>query len=499
MARYYNLAGVLALTTILAAGALVLWGLTAIHIISVIEACRPRGHSEFREFFVQGDGTPVFECSADEDGPVRKTVDGKPLPPANGRTDRLLPSLLKGPAQHDEKHEPSRWSNHFVQLRDHGLMNRTEGAKWYFVSDGMAHGHGYFANCSMAPGYIGQDGFQLDKPQPERQFAIAQDGQSSLLTQSYISTSETKFLFEPTETMQFLTDGADLSHGSALVDLVTEDGLLQIDLDKQSVKVLRQEKAVSALVWFKRAVAVGPGHSQPSPEDMVVLFRTSDRVRVLSFNGEEQGECLLPKELRNCDLEWYWLPDGNVLARVYHEAPSSGNRSGGWELVWFTKTGEILRNWREKTTEKDPVFTFTNREIIEMSFAVPSPATIAGFVAANPGVFVGHQELNYWTALGEACYSAWLAILLTCTASAPCAWLCYRRQRKYGQPNAWGWAAFVLLLGVPGYLGYLAHRAWPTRLPCPHCGKPAPRDRPACFTCGRDFPPPAPKGIEVFA
>jgi hypothetical protein len=55
----------------------------------------------------------------------------------------------------------------------------------------------------------------------------------------------------------------------------------------------------------------------------------------------------------------------------------------------------------------------------------------------------------------------------------------------------------VLLFGVPGYLGYLAHRAWPARLACPNCGRLAPRDRPACFLCGHDFPAPAAKGIEI--
>jgi len=49
------------------------------------------------------------------------------------------------------------------------------------------------------------------------------------------------------------------------------------------------------------------------------------------------------------------------------------------------------------------------------------------------------------------------------------------------------------------YLGYLAHRTWAARLPCPHCGQLAPRDRPACFACGREFPVPPPSGIEVFA
>jgi hypothetical protein len=58
---------------------------------------------------------------------------------------------------------------------------------------------------------------------------------------------------------------------------------------------------------------------------------------------------------------------------------------------------------------------------------------------------------------------------------------------------------FVLLFGVPAYLGYLAHRQWPGRRACPNCGRLAPRDRPACFACGRNFPSPAMKGIEVFA
>jgi hypothetical protein len=61
------------------------------------------------------------------------------------------------------------------------------------------------------------------------------------------------------------------------------------------------------------------------------------------------------------------------------------------------------------------------------------------------------------------------------------------------------WTIFVLLFGLPAFFGYLAHRAWPARLPCPHCGQRVPRDRAACFACNREFPPPAAKGIEVFA
>jgi predicted amidophosphoribosyltransferase len=57
----------------------------------------------------------------------------------------------------------------------------------------------------------------------------------------------------------------------------------------------------------------------------------------------------------------------------------------------------------------------------------------------------------------------------------------------------------VLVFGLPGYLGYRLHRRWPVRSPCPACGQNVPRDRDACAGCRAEFPPPAPKGIEVFA
>jgi len=93
----------------------------------------------------------------------------------------------------------------------------------------------------------------------------------------------------------------------------------------------------------------------------------------------------------------------------------------------------------------------------------------------------------------------WPALAITAIISIVLAGLCFRHQRKYGLPWTGAWTVFVLLFGLPGYFGYLAHRVWPARLPCPHCSKRVPRDRPACFACGRNFPSPAMKGIEVFA
>jgi hypothetical protein len=61
------------------------------------------------------------------------------------------------------------------------------------------------------------------------------------------------------------------------------------------------------------------------------------------------------------------------------------------------------------------------------------------------------------------------------------------------------WAGFVLLFGVPGCAGFLLHRRWPVREPCPHCQARVARDRDTCAECGMPFPVPVLKGIEIFA
>jgi hypothetical protein len=73
------------------------------------------------------------------------------------------------------------------------------------------------------------------------------------------------------------------------------------------------------------------------------------------------------------------------------------------------------------------------------------------------------------------------------------------RHRRYAHHGAIAWAIFVLITGVPGFIGYLLHRRWPVVVRCEHCGAQTPRDRDTCLNCGTAFPPPAPKGIEVFA
>lgn len=79
--------------------------------------------------------------------------------------------------------------------------------------------------------------------------------------------------------------------------------------------------------------------------------------------------------------------------------------------------------------------------------------------------------------------------------------LCYRRQLRYGAGRAERilWPLFVLLLGLPGWIGYRFGRRWPVLETCPNCGDAVPRDRGECARCTAAFPLPALQGTEVFA
>jgi hypothetical protein len=175
-------------------------------------------------------------------------------------------------------------------------------------------------------------------------------------------------------------------------------------------------------------------------------------------------------------------------------------------LYWLDTAGKIVRHERvpfhpqpPKSPAQERIEEIARiREIAIIAVVAPSPLTDVAIIMLKE--LPGRCEMEYYPIyLRFQLERLWPILPITAAVSVVLAVLCYRRQRKYGLPWTAVWTVFVLLFGLPAYFGYLAHRAWPARLPCPNCGRRVPRDRPACTGCGRDFPPPALKGTEVFA
>ena len=495
--------GPLALATVFATGILIIWAFVALTTIGTISEWFAREPYEAEELFIRNDGTPVIISSpGDENGQIFRTLDGKRQPPFDTSIVHQSGSLLRGPTRNKEKIGQFSWSSRFVRLLiSYNSLNqqppskKRRGGTWYFVQDGMMCGHGYFANCGFEPGYIGKDGFQDSKPPIERQFAINRQRLSSgpLLAPGDMLKGRNG----PLEFRSLVSNAPGSMPDPSAFDLLTEDGLVQVDLEERSVKLLLKEKALSAEIAIKGVNDWYTQRDQALQPNFVVLFRTNDRVRILGFNGEQQGEYFLPKELRDCDFTWYWLSDGNVLAQVRDHDHTFSTHDNS-ELFWFTRAGQIVRH--EKVALKGSVTSPALDENAFMAFIVPSPGAMAGFYAWLPSEASGSPKSpDYWASLCDDLNRIWPCIAYSGALSLVFAILCFRRQRKYGLPWTGVWVGFVLLFGLPAYFGYLAHRAWPARLPCPNCGKRAARNRVACLECGTVFPSPAVKGIELFA
>jgi hypothetical protein len=463
----------LALAALLSIGAGVVWGFVSGWAMSVVEEKVNSGNIHEGLVFLH-DGTPIIETRTGRNYRFRtfRTLDGKKVEePDEGFSGSA--SLL-GPAYLDKRFSGLRWRERIVCVANDWYG----GEAWYFVHNGERKGHGHFVGYDTKTkakiGYLGSRGFRGEEPPLDEQFSV--DGRRMLAQNLYGGAS-------------MLNSNYYNGYGNTK-HLLGDDGLWAINLKKRSVEMLRKGTDLLSgassefLLLAPKAGAVSP-RLPPVP---AVLLRTPDRVLTLASDGKELADYPLPPQLRQLTVQWVPLPGKEALASGF---------CFGHELFWLDNGGKVARHQHFDLVDQGESELMRNAM---MSTIIPSPAPIAAFTVCYPWAPAECSEsLGYSAALGIAMAKVRPILLATGIVGLVAACACYFRQRKYGLPNTAVWTLFVLLFGLPAYFGYLAHRAWPARMPCPRCGRRVPRDRPACFACGRDFPMPAAKGIELFA
>jgi hypothetical protein len=167
------------------------------------------------------------------------------------------------------------------------------------------------------------------------------------------------------------------------------------------------------------------------------------------------------------------------------------------EIYWIDKEGKVTRH---ETRPPDPRETHRTGDW-EAAVGAPAPLLLAAltFVMTPISLVSRGIEDDYASALAATLPRVWTPLAVVCLVSVVLAALVYSRHRRYSRQGATGWAMFVLLLGIPGAIGYLLHRNWPSRKRCETCGAVVPRDTATCLSCANRFPAPALKGIEVLA
>jgi hypothetical protein len=252
-------------------------------------------------------------------------------------------------------------------------------------------------------------------------------------------------------------------------------------------------RSVSQVELPDRVVSLGHTWKTVSDDDglhqgraLKVLVRLPTEIRDL------EGRVIpIPEAIRDQNIQVIsTLGDDVVLLARYFEPSDS-------QLYWIDKEGQVTRH---ETLPREPERDFGGMEWVS-GLAMPMPTVLGPtlFVIAPLSKVSNGEAPDFPTALAKSLPVVWLPALLVCVVSVIAAAATYRRQRRYSGTGAAAWAIFVLLLGVPGWIGYRLHRSWPARTRCEHCGRVVPRDRATCLACAAEFPPPAARGIEVFA
>jgi len=224
-----------------------------------------------------------------------------------------------------------------------------------------------------------------------------------------------------------------------------------------------------------------------------IAIRTAENVTIIDSTGSEIHRYEIPKQLRGQTFSLYQTSDETAL---FHGRHCSLRGRARHDLFWTDRQGKVLRS--KKLTLGRPTLTDSPRFEIGLTTAiVPVPAvmTPVGILTVARQLADAEEAPDFASALAPATSEIWPVLLAVNLLGAAAAVWCYRRERQFGTARVW--VVFVYLFGVPGIAGYLLHRRWPVRRPCPKCQQSVPRDREFCFSCNEPFPAPARKGTEV--
>jgi hypothetical protein len=201
-------------------------------------------------------------------------------------------------------------------------------------------------------------------------------------------------------------------------------------------------------------------------------------------------------------VTWYETDHGQAVAEFLGPQKTEEEHDRVTKLMVYqvAHDGAVQGSFELRLHHGQPVFNERAEDFV-WALGLPSPVALVSFEVWSFSASATDPPPDYATAVGDVlkhAWPAWVAVIALSTVLAAIAW---RRGRAFGlsRREQAAWAAFVLLFGVPACVGFLLHRRWPVREPCPHCHARCPRDRDACAECGTRFPAPALKGIEIFA
>ncbi len=387
-----------------------------------------------------------------------------------------LPSVsLWNPATYPLTPWGMTWSQRVQALND----PQQQAAAWFLVHDGKRDGSativGYDTATNARIGFIGTNGFRSDAVPESERFETPWR-----LSAWYGSTVASGQLSE------------------WVVYMIAERRLYEVDLRSRSVRVVFDDPALPVI-----SAGIIPRPAQRGRFDVDrLMIRGAGQVILLGPDGTRLRSVPVPAELENAYFSWYELDNSHALLQVLGAQDRSGKRR---DMIYRIKPDGAVESKKEidlqqfKYETGDEAFSgFEWTNAIALCLC-PSPALLDAFFATM--ACIAPDAPPAAASDSPRVEDFWPALIGAHLLGAILAWVSLRRCVRFAlsRSEIVAWSVFVLLLGLPGWIGFLVHRRWPVLDNCPSCTRRVPMDRDACAGCDVPLPAPALKGIEVFA
>lgn len=324
---------------------------------------------------------------------------------------------------------------------------------WYFVAtdisrQGKGHFIGYNAADRSLVGYISNKGFATTPPSYEDEFPI--DG--AFLHLSVLKSQFTEAGYSPGELDK---NALSFPYPPWIAFLFTDGRLLRVDL---------KEKQMSSVLDANDIISVSQSMQQRAETDeravslyqmwkTTYLLRRTDRVTIFDPIDGKTVDFVLPDEVRRGTFSFFPLPGDKALIDITHTNLES--ISDSHDLIWFNRAGEVTERRTISLRARKRVPSMRETAFV-VATIVPTPV-VAGLIPFGNALSEKPEPIQRIVAEG------WPAFAMLLLLSTTLAFVVDRRQQRYRLPRSYGWLAFVFLLGLPGFVGYLLHRRWPVR------------------------------------
>ncbi len=487
IARKFSLLRQLAWAATLATGFGALWCVLVAWLgISIQQAWQGGNRSVYERLEVKSDGTLLIH-GFPQDGLSQATYrDLKGVVQDAPDRDDLLPAvqLFRARGTPGFFSPQAGWTERLTVF----VNEREPTVNWFFVHDGKPDGAGYFAGYQRTSnrrvGFIGMSGFRSG-PVPAADWIPVRGAPKSSAPVSIYSGHS--WVLRPA--------AGDVP--PRWVYLPSGSQLRQADLAARTVTTVFETPEPIESVGIPTLAYWSTGHSTT---EQPILVRTTQQIHVLDQQHHVKKLFSLPADVdRRSWVDWYEIKSGQAIAVVgplwLTDQPDNVSR----QLVYRINGDGAIADQFTVDLQIGSSAPDQATQAFQMALALPAPAIL--FAIGVLVVIATDPPLSYPAAVTALLKDTGPSLIAVLALSIVLAILVQRRSRAFGlaRREQIAWSGFVLVFGLPAYVGFRLYRRWPIRQPCPNCHAQAPRDRVACAECGTRFPDPSLKGIEVFA